>query len=151
MKLIILTIAAISLSSFASLKAQMKHDLDLIDSCFDRCERNVYEMEIRTGIDIYDGYCDSNYVTSLDSLEDVAFEHLLLLSSRRKHHLVDEEKLWHKRRDAFYRKVECKLIDGIPPNADYLGGEYPYNKTEYVKKHIRFLIKQTETLEKQRK
>jgi hypothetical protein len=144
MKLLIIAIAAISLSSFTNLKAQTKRDLFALEYSFDSCQRSVLDQEIKLGFCIYDGYCDSDYVAGLDTLEAAAFGHLLELSSpEKRRRLGAEEKLWYNKRDAFFSKT-----DDIPQPPDFGDEGDPSAKPRYLKNHILYLIKRIRTLEK---
>jgi hypothetical protein len=141
MKLAFLTIATLSLSSFASLKAQTKHDLDRIDTLFDRCNRAHYAAEPDGGEEGWP-QCQRPYIKSLDSLEKVAFGHLITTAASSKRDSLNViEANWYRKRDAYY-KYQDDNVESV--------FTFP-NKVDYLEKHIRFLIKQRKSLERQKK
>jgi hypothetical protein len=141
MKLTILTIVAISLSSFASLKAQSKHDIDRIERKYDSCSK-AYRAAVGPGDEEWAPACWDAYTKSLDSLEVAAFKHMIAIAPNVKHDLLNVVELqWYKKRDAYYKKED----------ASDDGELTEIKKAEYVEKHIRILIKQRQSLEKQKK
>src|ERR1700733_6490368 len=134
MKLIILTIAAISLNSCESLKAQTKQDIDQIDQSYDQCTK---AFKAKTGEE-FSWNCWNPYLKSLDSLETAADHRLIVVAAISKQDSLKLEELkWRKKCKAYFDKVD--------------GGEaanvYLSRKATYLKHRILYLIAQIKALE----
>lgn len=135
MKLIILTIAAMSLSSFASLKAQTKHDMDRIEQSYDECTK---AFKAKTGEE-FSWYCWNPYLKSLDSLETAADRRLIDVAAISKQDSLKlDERKWRKKRKEYFWKVDGGESDG---------NVYLSKKATYLKHRILYLIAKIKVLE----
>ncbi|MDP4221604.1 MAG: hypothetical protein Q8916_14195 [Bacteroidota bacterium] len=130
MRYLVFTVAVLGLSTAESLHAQTKHDLDLLDSNYLHCIRSAQDTE--KFVEEWWPDCWDKYTRSLDSLEDVAFTHLLSATPSAKQDLLKSSELkWYGKRDAYYKKEDRSDDDEL----------IPYKKAEYVEKHILYLLK----------